>query len=91
MQHVQAWWNSETIGEYWTLWNMPVHHWMVRHVYVPIRSATGSRNLGLFISFFISAVFHEILIAVPLHRIKGYAFYGMLGQVTLLHWTVLVC
>ena len=70
---------------------MPVHHWMVRHVYVPIRSATGSRNLGLFISFFISAVFHEILIAVPLHRIKGYAFYGMLGQVTLLHWTVLVC
>lgn len=78
---LQAWWNSETIGEYWTLWNMPVHHWMLRHVYVPIRTTSGSRNAGIFASFFLSAVFHEILIAVPLHRVKGYAFFGMLGQV----------
>jgi len=78
---VQAWWNAESIGEYWTLWNMPVHHWMIRHVYIPIRSRSGSRYLGILASFFVSAIFHEVLIAVPLHRIKGYAFFGMLGQV----------
>ena len=77
----QAWWNAESIGEYWTLWNMPVHHWMIRHVYMPARTRTGKRWVGLLASFFLSALFHEILIAVPLHFIKGYAFVGMLGQV----------
>jgi hypothetical protein len=23
-QSVQDWWNAETIGDYWRLWNMPV-------------------------------------------------------------------
>lgn len=76
-----AWWNAESIGEYWTLWNMPVHHWMIRHVYIPTKSTTGNRYVGVLASFFVSAIFHEVLIAVPLHRIKGYAFFGMLAQV----------
>jgi diacylglycerol O-acyltransferase-1 len=80
---IKAWWNAESIGEYWTLWNMPVHHWMIRHVYIPIKSTTGNRYLGVLASFFVSAIFHEVMIAVPLHRIKGYAFFGMLAQVRL--------
>ncbi len=62
---------------------MPVHHWIIRHVYIPIKSITGSRYAGILASFFVSAIFHEVLIAVPLHRIKGYAFFGMLAQVRL--------
>lgn len=23
------------MGEYWRLWNQPVHKWMLRHVYFP--------------------------------------------------------
>ena len=30
------WWNATTIGEYWRLWNMPVHKWMLRSVYHPL-------------------------------------------------------
>lgn len=30
------WWNASTIGEYWRLWNMPVHKWMIRVVYGPV-------------------------------------------------------
>ena len=78
---VQAWWNAESIGEYWTLWNMPVHHWMIRHVYIPTRNTVGQKWVGLLVSFLVSAFFHEVLIAVPLHMLKGYAFVGMLGQV----------
>jgi len=26
----KAWWNSSTLSEYWRLWNMPVHKWMLR-------------------------------------------------------------
>ena len=32
---MQDWWNATTIGDYWRLWNMPVHKWMLRHVYFP--------------------------------------------------------
>lgn len=31
----QEWWNATTVGEYWRLWNQPVHKWMLRHVYFP--------------------------------------------------------
>jgi diacylglycerol O-acyltransferase 1 len=30
------WWNATTIGDYWRLWNMPVHKFMMRHVYSPL-------------------------------------------------------
>ncbi|EYU23668.1 hypothetical protein MIMGU_mgv1a022758mg, partial [Erythranthe guttata] len=29
------WWNARTVEEYWRMWNMPVHKWMVRHIYFP--------------------------------------------------------
>ncbi|KAG5225532.1 diacylglycerol O-acyltransferase [Salix suchowensis] len=29
------WWNARTVEEYWRMWNMPVHKWMVRHIYSP--------------------------------------------------------
>jgi diacylglycerol O-acyltransferase 1 len=32
------WWNARTIGEYWRLWNMPVHRWMVKCVHTPLQS-----------------------------------------------------
>jgi diacylglycerol O-acyltransferase 1 len=31
------WWNSQTLGEYWRLWNLPVHHWFLKHIYLPMR------------------------------------------------------
>lgn len=34
--HLQEWWNATTVGEYWRLWNQPVHKWMLRHVYFPL-------------------------------------------------------
>lgn len=82
---MQAWWNAESIGEYWTLWNMPVHQWMIKHIYIPTKAKWHKKWLGLLVCFGVSAVFHEILIAVPLHSIKGYAFWGMIGQVHHLH------
>ena len=28
------WWNAATVGDYWKLWNMPVHKWLLRTVYL---------------------------------------------------------
>jgi MBOAT, membrane-bound O-acyltransferase family len=30
------WWNATTIGDFWRLWNIPVHKWMMRTVYSPL-------------------------------------------------------
>jgi diacylglycerol O-acyltransferase 1 len=29
------WWNAPTLGDYWRMWNMPVHKWLLRTVYFP--------------------------------------------------------
>lgn len=32
------WWNAKTFSEYWRLWNKPVHNWLVKHIYNPLRA-----------------------------------------------------
>ncbi|KAK9837361.1 hypothetical protein WJX84_000606 [Apatococcus fuscideae] len=75
----KAWWDSTTVGEYWRLWNMPVHKWMLRHVYYPcIRGGANKIVAGLLV-FFLSAVGHEVL--------WPYAFVGIISQVPMMWWT----
>ena len=35
MMYAQGWRNATTIGDYWRLWNMPVHK-LLRHVFAPM-------------------------------------------------------
>eukprot|EP00798_Chlamydomonas_sp_ICE-L_P009854 gene9854-7744_t len=77
------WWNASTLGEYWRLWNMPVHKWMLRHVYFPSVRFGMSRFSAGVLSFFVSAVFHELLLGVPLHMLRYWVFAGMMMQVPL--------
>lgn len=80
----KEWWNATTVGEYWRLWNQPVHKWMLRHVYFPlIRHRVPKFHAGLAV-FFISAVFHEVLVGVPLHMLRLWAFWGLMAQVPLM-------
>ncbi|XP_076911561.1 diacylglycerol O-acyltransferase 1-like isoform X1 [Bidens hawaiensis] len=70
------WWNAQTIEEYWRLWNMPVHKWIVRHLYFPCLRNGIPKGAAVLIAFFMSAVFHELCIAVPCHIFKFWAFIG---------------
>jgi len=79
----KAWWNSRHVEEYWRLWNMPVHKWIIRHLYTPVRNLGYSRFTGILAAFLFSAVAHEILISVPCHRVMCYGFVGMLLQLPL--------
>ncbi|KAG2424572.1 hypothetical protein HXX76_014452 [Chlamydomonas incerta] len=78
------WWNAATVGEYWKLWNMPVHKWLLRHVYFPAIRAGSSRFNAILLTFFVSAVFHELLLGVPLHMVRLWAFAGIMFQVPLI-------
>ncbi|KAG9455606.1 hypothetical protein H6P81_000114 [Aristolochia fimbriata] len=77
------WWNAKTIEEYWRMWNMPVHKWMVRHVYFPCLRNGIPKGVAVFIAFFVSAVFHELCIGVPCRNFKMWAFIGIMFQIPL--------
>ena len=77
---LQGWWNAGDVAEYWRLWNMPVHKWLLRHVYYPcMRLGMGKWWAGTVV-FAISAGFHELLIGLPLHMVKLWAFVGLMFQ-----------
>jgi len=75
------WWNSTTISYFWRNWNMPVHNWMMTHVYMPAIRRGYSRMQSGFLCFFISAIFHELIIGVPFQMLKMWAFAGMMVQI----------
>jgi len=77
------WWNATTVEDYWKRWNLPVHHWLVRHCYVPVLRAGFSKEVAMLVVFVVSAVFHEFLVSVPCHTVRVWALLGMMSQVPL--------
>ena len=69
-------------GDYWRLWNMPVHKWMLRTVYYPAISFGTGRCMAGIIVFLASAIFHELLVGVPLrmNQFPYWSFLGIMGQ-----------
>jgi len=64
------WWNAASFGEYWKKWNLPVHHWCLRHLYFPLlRRGWGKMSAG-YVVFFVSGLLHEFVIVVPLRLRK---------------------
>lgn len=78
------WWNASEVSAYWRLWNMPVHYWLVRHVYFPSIRVGLSKKGATFVVFFLSAVLHEVLISVPCHMMRAWSFLAMMGQIPLI-------
>jgi len=81
------WWNASKLEDYWKRWNIPVHNWLVRHVYMPVLRLGFSPNIAALSVFLFSAFFHELLISVPCHTCKLWAFLGILGQMPLVQVT----
>ncbi|CAN6221044.1 unnamed protein product [Urochloa humidicola] len=81
------WWNAKTVEEYWRMWNMPVHKWIIRHIYFPCIRKGLPRGVAILISFLVSAVFHELCVAVPCHIFKFWAFFGIMFQIPLVFLT----
>lgn len=61
-------------------WNIPVHNFLNRHVYSAPRGYM-SRPARQFITFLISALAHELLMACITKKIRGYGFFAMMLQI----------
>ena len=54
---------------------------MLRHVYYPSLRRHVPKTVAACFVFFVSAVFHELLVGVPLHMVRFWAFSGLMFQV----------
>ena len=63
-----------------------MHHWIVRHCYFPcLRHVTSNKAVVGLLCFTLSAVLHELIVALPLHSYRmPLAFLAMMAQVPLL-------
>lgn len=91
------WWNARTLKYYWSNWNLPVSCFLRRHVMYPLKRAGCPYFLSMYAVFFVSAVLHEVGVAVPFGTYQGYrgflrlyglwAFWGMIGQLGAIQMT----
>jgi sterol O-acyltransferase len=69
------WWNSISFDEFSRKWNRPVHTFLLRHVYATtISSYKFSKFSAAFVTFLLSALVHELVMAVVTKKVRMYLF-----------------
>lgn len=82
------WWNSTSWDEFSRKWNKPVHMFLLRHVYAStMASYKLSRTSAMFITFFLSACVHELVMVIVTRKIRMYLFLLQLIQIPLIALT----
>jgi sterol O-acyltransferase len=76
------WWNSTDWMEFSREWNVPVYSFLRRHVYATSKPRIG-RPLATIITFLISAIGHEIVMACITKKLRGYGFVCQMLQLPL--------
>eukprot|EP01105_Mastigella_eilhardi_P027606 TRINITY_DN8607_c0_g1_i1.p1 TRINITY_DN8607_c0_g1~~TRINITY_DN8607_c0_g1_i1.p1 ORF type:complete len:409 (-),score=96.53 TRINITY_DN8607_c0_g1_i1:90-1223(-) len=82
----QDWWNSTTYSEYNRRWNRPVHEWLFKYVFAEFQTRyhMSKFKAGL-VTFFFSAVLHEMFFIVVFRITRLYWFMLMMMQLPLIY------
>ncbi|KAH0476201.1 MAG: uncharacterized protein KVP18_002379 [Porospora cf. gigantea A] len=79
------WWNATTYDEFSRKWNRPVHDWLLTHIYLEVHQRYGiGKWAATATTFLLSAIMHEIFLAVLCRFVRGYMFSLMLLQIPLI-------
>ncbi|KAJ3519317.1 hypothetical protein NM208_g14170 [Fusarium decemcellulare] len=73
------WWNSTDWMEFSREWNIPVYSFLRRHVYGASRPRVG-KHAATALTFLISAIGHEIVMACITKKLRGYGFVCQMLQ-----------
>lgn len=71
--------NSDPRLEFSREWNIPVHHFLRRHVYFPTR-CYFSPSVAMVTTFLVSSVAHELVMSCITKKLRGYGFLAMMLQ-----------
>lgn len=80
----QDWWNSTSWDQFSRKWNKPVHTFLLRHVYAStMKGWRLSRWGATIVTFLLSALCHELVMAVVSKKIRPYLFLLQMVQLPL--------
>jgi diacylglycerol O-acyltransferase-1 len=78
------WWNAGNLSEYWRKWNHPIHNFLIRHVYYPLRRRRFDKQACLLVTFLISALAHEYIVVGIFRVVNFIAFTIMIINVPIM-------
>jgi sterol O-acyltransferase len=73
------WWNSSDWLEFSREWNIPVYHFLRRHVFFSSKTYF-STSMAMAITFLVSALGHELIMGCITKKLRGYGFVAMMLQ-----------
>jgi len=73
----QDWWNAGHLGEYWRKWNLPVHNFLFRHIYYPLRRRNCSKTVSQLVVFLLSAALHEYVV-IGIFRVVNFVAFTLM-------------
>ncbi|KAH3687991.1 hypothetical protein WICPIJ_001023 [Wickerhamomyces pijperi] len=80
------WWNCITWEDFSRLWNIPVHKFLLRHVYHSSISAFHlNKTQATLFTFLFSSVIHELTMYVLFGKFRGYIFFFQMFQLPLIY------
>ena len=78
------WWNASSFDQYARDWNVPVHQFLLRHVYHSSISAFHlSRTTATMVTFLLSAFVHELVMWCIFKKLRGYLLCMQMLQLPL--------
>ncbi|EDO15440.1 hypothetical protein Kpol_1027p14 [Vanderwaltozyma polyspora DSM 70294] len=78
------WWNCVDWSDFSRIWNIPVHKFLLRHVYhSSISCLKLTKSQATFMTFFISSVIHELAMYVIFNKLRFYLFFLQMCQLPL--------
>ncbi|KAL6938867.1 hypothetical protein ACO0OL_000487 [Hanseniaspora opuntiae] len=90
------WWNSVTWDDFSKYWNVPVHKFLLRHVFHALKNTKNKKTkkpkfstfTSIFLTFFISSVFHEFAMFMMFKKKRYYIFALQMAQIplTIIHY-----
>lgn len=84
------WWNCVSWAEFSRIWNVPVHKFLLRHVYHSSMNHWKLNKLqATLFTFILSAVFHEASMYAIFQRFRPFIFLFQLAQLPMAYVTTL--
>lgn len=85
------WWNSVTWDDFSKYWNVTVHKFLLRHVFHAFKNVKNKKTdkpkystmTSIFLTFFISSIFHELAMFMMFKKKRYYIFVLQMAQIPL--------
>ena len=82
------WWNCVSWSEFARIWNVPVHKFLVRHVYhASMNNWKLNKVQATLFTFVLSSIFHELAMIIIWKRLRGYLFIFQMSQLPMAYTT----